>query len=531
MKRMMPTKPPRLLPFLALLILGCGSGAGHSGDAGVDPVPDVTQTDMPASDAPTDPGAPAEDTASDAPTEDNAPEDAGSDVFDPADGEPEFTPWMVRRSPAIDPVRGWVVRQGHLHAHSVFSHDACDNQPRVNGETGARNEACFHDLRNGICQAGLDFLFLTDHMAMFPEYEFPEVLLYEPSAGDALVMREDLPVANRIPCPDGPSALVAAGLDRHWLAVGLERHAGDTVEARKANYQNADTETFARLREHGALITTAYSSEWKEDEILAHEWDGYEIYNPATNLREKLMEIATALGMMSEDPASVPVPELAILAAFEEGAVNLRYWSLLAQARPVFSFIGPNAHRNTFAMELDDGERLDSYRRIFRWYGNFLLIPGDRADDADDRTYVATMAAGRMYSAFLFYGYPVGFDFHALVGPDVHEMGARLPDAADVTFQVHVPRLYGRRAPGTDAPEITAHLLRATPDGGWESLASGSTDFTFAPTGPGVYRVDVRIVPRHLVPWLGRTPEAYLAERSWVVSNPIYVGMTTPPAR
>lgn len=378
--RALPSMPGALLLAFSLWAAGCDSGRNAASDAG---------------DTAFAGDATAETATPDVPRDDFL-EDDGIDASDPAAGEPEFTPWRVRRSSAIDGVRGWTVRQGHLHAHSVFSHDACDNMPRVDGETGARNEECFRDLREGICQAGLDFLFLTDHMAMFPEYEYPEVLLYEADAGDELVMRGGLPVANRIPCEDGSSALVAAGLDRHWLAVGLERHAGDTLEERQANYQDATPETFDRLREHGALMAVAYSSEWDEAEILAHAWDGYEIYNPATNMRDKLMEIATVLGRMAEDPDSVPVPELAILAAFEEGDLNLRYWSLVAQSRPVFSFIGPNAHRNAFAMELADGERLDSYRRIFRWYGNFLLIPTDQAADADDRTYVAAMKAGRM---------------------------------------------------------------------------------------------------------------------------------------
>jgi len=46
--------------------------------------------------------------------------------------------------------------------------------------------------------------------------------------------------------------------------------------------------------------------------------------------------------------------------------------------------------------------------------------------------------------------------------------------------------------------------------------------------GPGAYRVEVGIVPRHLAPWLGGVE--YLREVPWIYANPIRVTEPRPAA-
>lgn len=58
---------------------------------------------------------------------------------------------------------------------------------------------------------------------------------------------------------------------------------------------------------------------------------------------------------------------------------------------------------------------------------------------------------------------------------------------------------------------------------GWDEVASGPGSLTFAPTQPGAYRAEVRIVPAHLKRWIGAKGAWLKAERPWVYSNPIYV--------
>ena len=256
-------------------------------------------------------------------------------------------------------------------------------------------------------------------------------------------------------------------------------------------------------------------------EVAAHHWDGYEVYNPATDMKSHMGDVLSAYADFTSDPDNSPAPELAILAIFREGDKNLQYWSDTVLRQKVFNFIGPNAHRNSLPMMMADGERGDSYRRLFHWFGNFFLIPADKAATPDDRVYKEAMSAGRMWNAFLFFGYPVGFDFAAKSGSQTYEMGTDLASEQGVTLHVGVPRVYGKLS---EQPVITAKLLRAVADG-WETVASDTKDFDFPVQKSGVYRVDVKIVPNHLRKFLGATPEKYLVEHSWVYSGPIYLGM------
>ncbi len=131
------------------------------------------------------------------------------------------------------------------------------------------------------------------------------------------------------------------------------------------------------------------------------------------------------------------------------------------------------------------------------------------------------MAAGRVHNACLFCGYPVGLDFYATAGGVKHEMGAELASAGGVTLHVDAPRVCGKLL---EQLVITANLLRAVTDG-WETVASDTTDCDFAVTHPGVDRVDVRILPKHLRKFLGATPETNMTERSWVSSGTMCLRM------
>ena len=119
-----------------------------------------------------------------------------------------WSPGMVLTS-ASTADRGWVELRGIIHTHSVYSHDACDDKPR--DASGAINEPCFQDVRRGICDTLHDFVMLTDHGDSFADTEYPEALLYRADQGDTLVERNGEPVANRVACPDGHSALLMAG--------------------------------------------------------------------------------------------------------------------------------------------------------------------------------------------------------------------------------------------------------------------------------------------------------------------------------
>jgi hypothetical protein len=446
---------------------------------------------------------------------------AQPDVYLP--GEPNFDPYMVAGKEIHAVRRGYRVWNGHMHCHTAYSHDGCDDKGIVNGVV---NEPCIQDLRKAVCDNLLDFVHITDHPANVVNYDFPEILLYREDQGDELILRNGNPVANRISCENGRTAILTAGMDRKLLALGLEKHLGDTPEERMAAYNDKTPEGVMALKALGAITVSGYSDEWDADLLYSLPLDGFEVYNPVTNLRTNMDAVAEMLLTFAVTPEEMPVPELAMVPVFQEHQENLRRWARLVQLRPLFNFLGTNVHQNTFPGKLSDGDRLDSYRRLFHWFGNHVLIPENQA--FDDLASKEAIKAGRLYSSFQFLGYPLGFDFHARSGDTVWEMGEEIDFEGPVELHVTVPRVYGRLSEGSDSSVIKGRILKVTPNDSWEVLAESSKDFSFTVDAPGVYRADVWMVPHHLSPWLGNRRAEFLKELLWIYSNPVFLRMDYP---
>ena len=90
------------------------------------------------------------------------------------------------------------------------------------------------------------------------------------------------------------------------------------------------------------------------------------------------------------------------------------------------------------------------------------------------------------------------------------------------TLVASVPSVEGLKPHGLQ-PELTLRLLRAT-DEGWRVVTQTRDDLRHEVSQPGAYRVEVRMIPRHLKPYLAaRSETASEEDRVWIYSNPIYV--------
>ena len=502
--------------------------------------------DAPSQDLGSDPGSegdpsppPEEDPSDEVRAELNGEEDAEDD-----EPGPRFDPLVPVGAEIHEPVRGRVVQRGTIHLHTGYSHDACDGEvwmknadpAEADGERilqvpGTSHllvveafEACNRDVRQAVCDVAQDFLFHTDHNANFPSFEYPDVLLYRPDLGDELIERDGAPSAMWLRCADGRRVMMSAGVDTHLLAFGLERHVVEDMAERRRIYGSKTEEAVELLREAGALVVSGYSDEWDVDLLFALPFDGFEIYNPATNLRRNLNATIALVAQMIRRPDDAPHPQFALLPIFEENEENLTRWSTLAELRPIFNYLGTNAHQNVFKTPLVRGERVDSFRRLMSWFANYVLVP-EGQERYDDRDYKAALGAGLHYGVFEYLGVARGFDYHGRRGDDVYEMGSRVSlEEGPVTLHVRIPEFYGRLPRGERAPEVWARVLRAE-EGAWTEVARGEDDFSVTVEQPGVYRVDVRMVPHHLRPWLGTRAEEYIREVVWVYSNPIFVGV------
>jgi hypothetical protein len=183
--------------------------------------------------------------------------------------------------------------------------------------------------------------------------------------------------------------------------------------------------------------------------------------------------------------------------------------------------MGTDCHRNTFRQILADGDRIDSYRRMMGWFSNHLLVRPTAGTAWDDRALKEALREGRLYGVFDLLGVPVGFDVYARAGDVVHEMGAEVALAAAPRLHVEIPKL-DRPDPKVDAPVISARVLRAV-ESGWETVTTSATSLDVPLDRAGAFRVEIRIKPRHLRPYLSGYEDVAERELVWIYANPIYV--------
>lgn len=429
-------------------------------------------------------------------------------------------PGKVYRSEEKPNARGFLDRRGIIHAHSVFSHDACDGKPA--DDAGTRNEACFEDLRRGMCQAGHDFVMLTDHRTSFADHEFPDVLQYDQSRGDELIERNGTPAANWGGCLDGTRTLIMAGTESGTMAVGLERHVPGDATARGDTYSAITPEAIGLIKEAGAVSLVQHTEDWTVEQLSTLPIDGFEMFN----LHYDIMYVAPGelMGMLAKQkqPELLPHPDLAVAVIIKELPVYLDTWSqVLAKGVHRVTTLATDAHRNTLWQLLPDGERIDSYRRMMLAFSNHLLVRPATDGSWNDVQVKEALREGRLYGVFEFLGYAEGFDYHAVEGGTIREMGEKVSVAKGVELRVALPHVRDLD-PSVAAPAISVRILRAT-DQSWTQVASGQGDLSYQVQEPGAYRAEIRMIPRHIAGYLGTYSAIAEEDRPWIYANPVYV--------
>jgi hypothetical protein len=450
----------------------------------------------------------------------------------PAPPSPAWRPGTVYR--ADGPVaRGFVDVRGLVHAHSVYSHDACDGAPEL--EDGSYDPVCFDDFRRGLCQSGHDYVFLTDHGDRFQDNEFPDVLLFRPDLGDELIERDGSPVANRIRCADGRDVLIMAGSENGLMPVGIERHVADSIADRNELYGPVTDEAAAALRAVGAVVLLAHPEDYSVEQLLQMPLDGFEMFNLHATTELNAGFAFELLVRAGDGDIGLPHPDLLVLAISSEDPRYLERWGrVLAAGKRVTSTMGTDCHRNTFRTILADGERADSYRRMMIAFSNHLRVTVGDDGVLDDRDLKDALRRGRVWGAFEVMGYPTGFDATATKDGATFELGDDVPVGA--TIHVAAPRVRALDD-GAEAPRIVTRVLRAVDDlDGFVEVGEteGETLDVVADVA-GAYRVEVRMMPWHLRDSLVDEARRVLddAEQAgvdypWVYANPFYVGGPTP---
>jgi len=430
--------------------------------------------------------------------------------------------------------RGLQAARSITHLHSPHSHDACDGDPQPEG---LPNEPCHDDLREALCTTRIDVAFLSDHPAHFAEASWGEDILLlrpedEPLDPEGMPSEAEAAVAKRFACEDGHEVLWLPGVEDELMPLGLERHAGEDLDAagRDALYNRTDPETATALREAGALVFQAHTESRSSAELAALGLDGIEIYNLHANvdpnIREEFLGLerlgfASAAGpFIADAELSELEPDLLFLAFFEPSGPALATWDALLATQRVVGIAGTDAHQNVLNLPLADGERVDSYRRMLRWFSNLVLLP---KGPLTPQTVKEGLGRGRSWVAFEALGTPTDLDFHvALPDGTIVELGGEAAFQAGST--IHLARPDFVHGPPRDhelAPELTLSILRVG-EGEPVVVATGEESLELSLDAPGVYRAEVWITPNHLSPLLPGQ-EALVRPLPWLYANPIYL--------
>jgi hypothetical protein len=374
--------------------------------------------------------------------------------------------------------------RGAMHVHSGLSHDS--RSPVAEVVAGAK-------------KAGLRFVMFTEHPVPHHDY-FKEghrglvdgVLLIPGAELTGLLAFPEESVSEE---GRDPQAQVDAVIRTHgqvflchleermdWDLKGLT---GSEIYNLHADFKD-ETRLIKSMRSMTGLLSLLPASQSYPQETMAALMD-----YPADYLRryDQLCEKSRLTGIAANDAHHNNAIKAVVL---EDGRLQLvdALGKNLAKIDPkkitlLNPFLSKSAHPGDTSVLLD----LDPYERSFRHVSTHLFLP-----ELTERAVRDALTAGRAYVSFEWIADPTGFNFQAVRGKDVYEMGSEVPFAKGITLRSVAP-LPARFRLIRNGKEVHTALGRS-----YERQIDS----------PGNYRLEVWVN-------LADTPEV------WILSNPIYV--------
>ncbi len=460
--------------------------------------------------------------------------DASSDAADPGDivndlvvdAPPPPPPWPHDLTPAamFGNARGLVPARVIIHAHSVHSHDACDGNPYVDG---GPNEPCLQDFRLGVCRTRIDIVFLTEHATLMGDGSFERVLQVRP--GDERIEIGGRLVGYWIACANGHRTMILPGAENAVMPIALTRHPDPIGGDQRRAYTEDTAAASAAFHAAGALVAIPHVEQRTVAHMLELQPELMEVYNIHSNLDPRIAEpfLGFNPGEFFLDLSRFTTDrnleaDWVAIAFFRENQNDLDKWAQMAlMGRRILGFAGSDAHQNAIQGLCNDGERGDSYRRIFRFFSNMLLLDGpitrERALDA--------IRARRGHVVFDAWGTPAGYDFIVRTttgGTSTDgDVGATVRLTDTPLLRMLRPSVAGLN-PALPTPTVRMRILRAEGMSWTEVAAGNDATLEYRVTTAGIYRGEVRINPLHAAPYIRRL-ERVIHEVPWIYSNPVYV--------
>ena len=246
----------------------------------------------------------------------------------------------------------------------------------------------------------------------------------------------------------------------------------------------------------GDVSIVAYPEEFKNWDTP--RLDGVEVYNVFTNARQ----VNPALAFFDVLWSQRSYPELIFALYLQRPDEALKKWDQALTNTRLTAIGGNDAHSN-IGVSLKDGSgktllgiQLDPYDTSFRLVRLHVLIEQGKTLDAT--SLIDAVRAGHCFIGFDFLGDSSGFSFEAESAGERRLQGDEVSLGTDTKLRVRTP------VPGR---------IVVFKNGAVFLDESGTGSKEFAVTERGVYRVEVYL------PQLG----TLVADKPWIISNPIYV--------
>ena len=244
------------------------------------------------------------------------------------------------------------------------------------------------------------------------------------------------------------------------------------------------------------ISIAAYPEEFKDWDTP--DLDGVEVYNVFTNARRANPVVAFFDVLWSQRA----YPELIFAHYFQRPDEGLKKWDQALARRRLIAVGGNDAHSN-IGLSLKDssgktllGIQLDPYETSFRLVRLHALVEKNRP--LDPPSLLSAIQAGHCFIGFDFLGDSSGFSFEAENAGEKKIQGDEIALQQATRLRIRTP---------------IASRIVVLKDGAVFLDESGINTKELAVTERGVYRVEVYL------PQLG----AIVAQKPWIISNPIYV--------
>ena len=331
-------------------------------------------------------------------------------------------------------------------------------------------------------ESGLDFVFLTDLNLLNPD------LSIEGYHRQTMAF-----IANSFSYLDSHLLLYEMGAHRSIDSVGQEQLLLADLLSRSVSETRQDLLILA----HPFKVGYTWSGPYPEG------LDGIEVINLKSVWQHAwLTRKVSFLWSILVYPFNA---DLAFLRLYSEPVDEISLWDQLLARRRTTGFAGTEATAKTASI----GSfylRFPSYQTTFNLISNHVLLRSELTGDFDNdkRKIMTALARGQFYMALDVLGSTKGFTYYAQDGDRVEPIGSTVKWHKGLKLEIRL----GRK------PKVPfeMYLLRD----GQRVLSENSTSGEYSVSGPGVYRVVVRVIPTLPLPdgrrWI-----------PWIYTNPIYV--------